>query len=180
MPFYHFPPEAGRSLGGGAPTAPAIATELQRLGLPLEAVQIARHGETALLEGQVPDDEAREKLVLAVGNLAGISRVEDRLRTTTAAGLLDGLSGFAHLPAGAASIEATRAALHQARPEPNEAFGPAGSLLHQVRPGESLASIAHRHYGTEAESQHLLAANAPMLAEATALRPGIVLRVPPR
>ncbi len=181
MPVYHFAPEAGTVLGAGSPSAPAIAAELDRLGLPHAGVQIARRGDSALLEGEMPDNVTRERLVLAIGNLHGIAVVEDRLRTVAPApGLLESLGGFAHLPPGAAGTEAAETAVHRAQIEAGESFGPAGSLLHMVQPGETWAEIAQRHYGSPAEAARLIEANAPVAASADTLPPGLVLRIPPR
>jgi nucleoid-associated protein YgaU len=183
MTTYHFPADAGASLPSedpaGAPAA--IAAHLDRLGLPHDAVRITRRGEAVRLEGGVPDAATRERILLAVGNLRGIGRVEDRLVVDQPApGLLDGLGAFGRLPAGAANLAAARDALHHAEPEAGTVFGPGGSLLHTVQPGESLAEIAARHYGDAPDAEaRILEANAPVLRDAAAAQPGLVLRLPP-
>jgi nucleoid-associated protein YgaU len=183
MTTYHFPAEAGAAIAAGVPDPSAIAAHLDRLGLPHGGVRITRRGEAgARLEGSVPDPPTRERLLLAVGNLRGIARVEDRLTVAEPPrGLLDGLGAFGRLPAGSASLAGTRDALRHAEPEPDTVFGPGGSLLHTVQPGETLASIAARHYGAmPAAEGRILEANAPVLAGEAAVRPGIVLRLPER
>jgi nucleoid-associated protein YgaU len=180
MTTYHFPIEAGTATAGGQPTAHAITEVLNRFGLPAAGLQIGCRGSAVTLEGSVPDDATRERVVLAVGNLQGIEQVDDRLTVAKPTGLLDTLGSFARLPAGAASAEAAETAVHRAAPEPGTVFGPAGSLLHTVQPGETLADIASRHYGGPGETRRILEANAPILAAAEALRPGMVLRLPPR
>lgn len=180
MTIYHFPAEAGIALAGGLPTPQGIAKELDRLGLPHASVRIACDGEAATLEGTVPDREVREQLVVAVGNLRGIGAVDDQLTVQHRSGLLDTLGAFATLPAGSANTQAAEAAVHHADPEIGEAYGPGGSLLHIVRPGETLQSIAQRHYGDPHEARRILEANVHVLGDTGGLQPGLVLRVPPR
>jgi nucleoid-associated protein YgaU len=71
--------------------------------------------------------------------------------------------------------------VHRAAPDPGDTgFGPGGSILHVVQPGETLEAIAARHYGDTAAAGWVLESNAPVLPDAAALRPGMVLRLPPR
>ena len=187
MPTYRFPAEAGLALDGGAPpgTAPSAASITERLaglGLTRQGVMVTRHDDAAVLDGSVPDEATRERVLLAVGNLQGIARVEDRLTVTRRGpGLLESLSSFARLPAGSVNMEAAERAVHAAKPDPGDTgVGPGGSILHLVQPGETLAAIAARHYGDTAAAGWVLESNAPVLADAAALRPGMVLRLPRR
>ncbi len=174
MPHYHFPADAGTSLPEG-PTPAAIAARLQQLGLP--AVQVFLQGETAVLAGAVPDTATETRLVLAVGNIAGIALVDDQLSASARPSLLEGLGAFARLPAGAAGTEAAEQTVHAAQPEPHEAFGPDGSLFHRVQSGESFARIAERHYGNAAEARRIEEANA-FLHLGASPGAGVVVRVP--
>lgn len=182
MPTYRFPAEAGLALEGGAPSAAAINTRLEELGLARQGMMVTRHDDAATLEGSVPDDMTRERVLLAVGNLQGIARVEDRLTVARGGGggLLDTLGAFARLPAGSASTEAAERAVHRATPDTDTGFGPGGSILHVVQPGETLEAIAARHYRDTAAAGWILESNTPVLTDASALRPGMVLRLPPR
>ena len=180
MTVYHFPADAGIALAGGPPTPQSITKELDRMGLPHGSVRIDCNGDTVTLEGQVPDREVREQLVVAVGNLRDIGQVDDQLTVEHRSGLLDTLGSFANLPAGSASTQAAETAVHHANPEIGEAYGPGGSLLLLVQPGETLQSIAQRHYGDTHEARRILEANAPVLGDTGGLPPGLVLRVPPR
>jgi nucleoid-associated protein YgaU len=176
MTTYRFPEDAGTKVAGG--NAEAIAAHLRALGLPAQQVRVRREDDAVILEGEVPDAAARERIVLACGNLASIGRVEDRMTVVRRSDLLDTLAGFARLPGGSASTQAAEREMHAAQPERGEAFGPGGSLLHTVQPGETLEGIAQRHYGMTREVRRLLEANAPMLGDERALRPGMVLRIP--
>ncbi len=67
-----------------APSADQIQQELNRLGLPFDGTQMRVEGNTVVIEGAAAaDPELREKLLLAVGNVAGVAQVDDR--TTEAA-----------------------------------------------------------------------------------------------
>lgn len=181
MTTYRFPAEAGLALDGGAPTAAAINDRLSELGLTRQGVMVTRHDDAVTLEGQVPDDATRERVLLVVGNLQGIARVDDRLTVTRSTGLLDSIGSFARIPAGSASTEATGNAVHRATPDAGDTgFGPGGSILHLVQPGETLEAIAARHYHDTAAAGWVLESNAAVLADASALRPGMMLRLPPR
>src|SRR3712207_4673582 len=103
MGIFSFLANAGRRLGlggGSDPTPDALREELRRLGLPEPSVEV--RGDTAVLTGEVPDAETRERVVLAVGNVQGIANVDDRMTVREQAPLLSGgtLGSFSHLPPG--------------------------------------------------------------------------------
>lgn len=179
MPRYHFPPEAGHVIGEGTPNARAIEAELDRRGLAHPGVTLARREDKAVLEGQVPDADLAERLVLAIGNLRGVAEVDDRLATQQP-GLLQSLGSFAHMPAGAVRTEAAEAAAHQARIDEGAAYGPAGSLFHVLREGETLEALAQRFYADPRMARRILAANPDLLHEGAAPEPGLVVRLPQR
>lgn len=62
-----------RRLAGG------IVKSVERLGFPVEELTVRVDDDVALVKGTVPNQEVREKVVLVVGNTAGIARVDDRL-----------------------------------------------------------------------------------------------------
>ena len=49
------------------------------LGLSASDVRIAMNGDSVRLEGKVASQEEKEKIILAVGNVQGVSRVDDAL-----------------------------------------------------------------------------------------------------
>lgn len=57
----------------------ALQNLVAELGLRVENLNIAVTGSTAVVSGLVDDQAEREKVILAVGNVAGIARVDDRL-----------------------------------------------------------------------------------------------------
>ncbi|THH35870.1 peptidoglycan-binding protein LysM [Aliishimia ponticola] len=59
------------------PTAEALKKEVADLGLDAEGVEISVEGDTVKLAGAAGNDELKEKLILAVGNIDGVAAVED-------------------------------------------------------------------------------------------------------
>ena len=61
-----------------------IAEFIQDMGFDVTDLGVRVSGETATITGKVGTQEEREKVVLAVGNTAGIARVDDRLEVEKA------------------------------------------------------------------------------------------------
>ncbi|TYC65109.1 peptidoglycan-binding protein LysM [Stappia sp. BW2] len=82
MGFFDFVKDAGKKLFGDddAPeaSAEAIQKEVADLGLDGD-VKVEVSGDTVKIAGAAPSQEAREKLILAAGNVLGISKVEDEI-----------------------------------------------------------------------------------------------------
>lgn len=98
MAIWDFVKDAGKSIFGGeakaaetpqaAAPAPgadaeterkvaALKAELAQLGLTASDVHLTlRGGDTVVIKGKARDQETLEKLILAVGNIKGIARVE--------------------------------------------------------------------------------------------------------
>lgn len=94
MGLFSFIQSAGRVLGIGGnatqdeskpapppPAASAIEDEIKALGLSAPDLKVTVEGDTVKVSGTAPDAETREKIILAAGNVAGISKVEETLTT---------------------------------------------------------------------------------------------------
>jgi nucleoid-associated protein YgaU len=57
-----------------------LENQVRKMGLPVEMLKIDVKGEQATVNGKVKEQATREKIVLAVGNTTGISKVDDRLQ----------------------------------------------------------------------------------------------------
>jgi nucleoid-associated protein YgaU len=98
MGIFDFIKEAGEKLTGKDVPAPqpqarkvdpaelealkrrkALENLVAELGLQVEGLEISVTGDTAVVRGKVDDQAEREKVILAVGNVRGIARVDDRL-----------------------------------------------------------------------------------------------------
>ena len=59
--------------------ASALLAHVKGLGLPYNSLTVKVSGETVALEGEVAKQEDGEKISLAVGNVEGVSSVDNRL-----------------------------------------------------------------------------------------------------
>jgi nucleoid-associated protein YgaU len=87
MGFWNFVKSAGKAIGIGsaeaaeAPAPEALKKEIEDLGLGAEGVEVRVEGDKVVLAGRAPSQEVREKVILAVGNVAGVAAVEDAVET---------------------------------------------------------------------------------------------------
>jgi nucleoid-associated protein YgaU len=94
MGVFDFIKAAGERLGiGGAPatseskevTPPPTAEQVQalvaKLNLAVEDIQVKLNGDTVEVSGAAASNEAREKAILAAGNIAGVARVSESITT---------------------------------------------------------------------------------------------------
>ena len=63
--------------------ATALEEHVRGLALPVEDLKIKVAGDVAYVKGTAATQEAREKVLLAVGNVEGIARVEDRIEVAS-------------------------------------------------------------------------------------------------
>jgi len=82
MGIFDFVKSAGKKLGFGddeAPTAEALKDEIDSYKIGSEEVTVEVEGDKAIIKGNVNDQTALEKIIIAAGNVTGISRVETQL-----------------------------------------------------------------------------------------------------
>ena len=81
MGFFDFVKDAGRrlGLGDGAPTPDDLRAEVTKLGLDVQDFTVDLAGDTVTVKGTAPSQEQREKLVLALGNVHGVAKVDDQM-----------------------------------------------------------------------------------------------------
>ncbi|MTH63339.1 peptidoglycan-binding protein LysM [Paracoccus shanxieyensis] len=180
MAFWDFVKDAGKSVLGSdakaaaAPTTPppaagavgdpetdrkvaALKAELKALGLTSKEVHLTlRGGDTVIVKDKEADDETLEKLILALGNIKGIARVE-----------------LAEDPDAAAAAPAATAAA-----EPKESAPGPKSVFHTVQKGETLSAIAAKYLGKAGRYNEIFEANKPMLTHPDKIYPGQTLRIP--
>ena len=83
MGLWNFVKSAGKALGIGEakadepPTPEALAKEVEALGLGAKGVDIKVEGDKVVLSGAAVSREVKEKLIVAMGNVAGVSTVEE-------------------------------------------------------------------------------------------------------
>jgi nucleoid-associated protein YgaU len=86
MGIFDFVKAAGQLLGLGgdqAPKAEDLKKEIDRLGLPSEGLDVQVDGDTVKVKGKTASQEIREKIILALGNVTGVAKVEDAIETAS-------------------------------------------------------------------------------------------------
>ncbi len=82
MGLWNFVKEKGKSLFGGraeaaeAPKEDILKAELDDLGLDSRGLDLKVDGDKVVVSGKAVDAETKEKVILAVGNVAGVAQVE--------------------------------------------------------------------------------------------------------
>ena len=142
MGLWDFVKNAGKALGIGdaeaaeAPPAPAaLEKEVDDLGLKAEGLKVTVDGDTVKLTGRAASQAEKEKLILAVGNVAGVAKVEETIETPGAggrAGLPHGEEGRHALEISERTLGKRRALQGDLRGQPADAEGPRQDL---PRPG---------------------------------------------
>ncbi len=87
MGFFEFIKSAGEALGIGgddAPEADDIKKAVDKYDLGSENIEVKVDGDRAVITGNVADQSALEKIILAVGNTKGIAGVDAQVSTPDA------------------------------------------------------------------------------------------------
>ncbi len=124
------------------------------LGLAVSKLDVRFDDGLATVTGEVSDQDTRERVILAIGNSAGVERVSEELTVVAPA-------------APAPAPEAVAAP--PAPPEPQ---------MHVVVKGETLSKIAKEYYGDAMKYPVIFEANKPMLTDPDKIYVGQVLRIP--
>jgi nucleoid-associated protein YgaU len=83
MGLWNFVKNAGKKLSGRAeaseaPSAEELTKELSDLGLDAEGLEISVDGDKVKVSGMPKDQETKEKVMVAVGNVEGVAAVDDQ------------------------------------------------------------------------------------------------------
>ncbi|MFO1118820.1 MAG: peptidoglycan-binding protein LysM [Rhodospirillales bacterium] len=85
MGIWDFVKAAGELIGiGSAEAAPApndLKAAVSKLGLPADGLDIKVDGDKVVVSGSAPSQEIKEKIILALGNVTGVAKVEDNIST---------------------------------------------------------------------------------------------------
>jgi nucleoid-associated protein YgaU len=82
MGIWDFVKDAGKAIGIGSaeaatPDPDDLKKEVEELGLDAKDLDISVDGDTVKVKGRAATQAEREKVILAVGNVAGVAKVED-------------------------------------------------------------------------------------------------------
>ena len=131
-------------------TSDALKKEIIELGYNGDAYDVGVQDDTITIRGEAASQEEKEKVVLAMGNVKGVSNVDDSI-----------------LISSAAAAE---------NPESRRAQGE--SRFYTVRSGDTLSKIAREFYGDANAYMRIFEANRPMLKDPDLIYPGQALRIP--
>lgn len=80
MGLWSFVKDAGKSVFGSAaeaaPSEEALKKEVEGLGLDAKGIDFKVEGDKVVVSGAAVTPEVKEKIILAVGNVAGVAAVE--------------------------------------------------------------------------------------------------------
>ena len=144
---------------GIGPDADDIIAKVAKLGLDIQNFGIVITDGVAVLTGLAINRAEASKIVMAVGNTEGISKVDNKMRVP-----------LASLPPAAAPLA----------PDQSDADADEEAVVfYPVEKGDTLSAIAKRLYGDANKYPQIFAANKPMLSHPDKIYPGQVLRIPP-
>ncbi|MEX0167384.1 peptidoglycan-binding protein LysM [Pseudomonas brassicacearum] len=87
MSIFSFVKEAGEKLidlltPGNANASEQLKAHIEKVGLGNPNVQATIDGDKVIVTGEVASQEEKEKILLAVGNIAGVGSVDDQITVT--------------------------------------------------------------------------------------------------
>lgn len=188
MGLFSFISSAGAKLFGGkkpseVPNLSALIRDhVVKIGLPDKHIHYWLEGETMVVAGWVNDSATKEKVILTVGNVEGVDKVEDRLvvgpppkHTAPVAPV----PPAAPVAPGKPVVHAEAQIPAEQLPSKEEAAKHAWtSRTHVVQKGDTLSKIAKEVYGNAGKYTVIFEANKPMLSDPDKIYPGQTLRIP--
>jgi nucleoid-associated protein YgaU len=132
------------------PTPEALKKEISDLGFNGDAYDVGVQDDTITIRGEAASQEEKEKIVIGLGNVKGVAKVDDSI-----------------LISSAAAAE---------NPDSRQAQGE--SRFYTVKSGDTLSKIAREFYGDANAYPRIFEANRPMLKDPDLIYPGQALRIP--
>lgn len=178
MGVFDFVKSAGEKLldlNPGMKAAEILAEQIRKYKLGKGEVKVEQEGETAKISGTATSQAEKEKMILAVGNVAGIARVEDDIIIIDPSDKGPAPQPPARNPDAVAPASAAARALAAAAAAGVD--GPA--QFYTVVKGDTLSKISKQFYGSAQKYNRIFEANRPMLKHPDKIYPGQVLRIPP-
>ena len=142
---------------GIGPDADAIKADITKLGLDVQNFNVVLTDGVATLTGLAVNRAEASKIVMAVGNKEGVTKVDNQMRVP-----LSSLPPTAAPPA-----------------TPDADADEEAVVFYPVEKGDTLSGIAKQLYGDPNKYMKIFEANKPMLSHPDKIYPGQVLRVPP-
>ena len=178
----------------------ALVDRVKSLRLRVTDLDIQYDKGVATVMGMVADQDTKEKVLLAVGNVKGVAKVKDSLvvgmsgreqaAVRTAAAKRAGMKSAEIKVAAAKAAEKARKeakakfelvhrrAAFKRELDARKAAEAAKPIMHTVGRGDSLRKIAKKYYGDESKWRVIFEANQPLIKKADYITDGWVLRIP--
>lgn len=163
MSLFDFVKSAGEKLLDLNPAKQAsdlLVEHVRKFKLGGDDLKVERDGGKVTVSGRAKTQEEREKIVLALGNVAGVEQVQDVIFIDPSD------AGPAPMP-----------------PSPLDAPAPAAlqaAQFYTVKKGDTLSAISKQFYGNANLYNRIFEANRPMLTHPDKIYPGQALRIPPK
>lgn len=164
MGLFNFIKGAGASIFGGDDDKQEpveikpFATHLKDHGIDPAPYAFSLKQGHLTIEGEAPSQDEKEKVVMTLGNVHGVSTVDDRITVRQA------IAPTADNAPAVDGAEATPADWQ--------------SDTYTVKSGDTLSGIAKQLYGDASKYMVIFEANTPMLKDPNKIYPGQVLRIP--
>jgi len=180
MGIFDFVRNAGAKLFGkdkpeshGEPYKP-LRKHVEEHGINADNLNFRFQSSVLIVEGWVPDQDSREKVILIVGNVEGVDKVDDRIQIGRPQPGATASTGnqFPGVP-NTGAVGASTSMSHKSAGE--VAWS---SKTYTVKSGDSLSKIAKEMYGDASKYPTIFEANKPMLKDPDKIYPGQVLRIP--
>ena len=176
MGVFDFVKSAGEKLLDMNPATKAadiLMDQVRKHKLGQKDVKIEHSGDTVKISGSAANQAEKEKMILAVGNVNGVAKVEEDIiiidpSQPGSAPQPPSKGGASAKPTAARALEAAAAAATDAPAQ-----------FYTVVKGDTLSKISKQFYGSAQKYNRIFEANRPLLQHPDKIYPGQVLRIPP-
>lgn len=133
-----------------------LEKHLTKMGLKGRGLAVTYDDGVAKVVGTVANRATKEKIILALGNVQGVSQVRDTLRV----------------------LPPKKSTVNTAAVRARRKAAAAAQTMHTVKSGDTLSKLAKKYLGDANRYPEIFKANQPMLTNPDMIQVGQVLRIP--